>query len=66
MYLGDKFPTDFSLYEEEDRRAVHAVLGSLANAVDARQKLLVENNGLALIVAMCIEVLQHPDDYDVM
>lgn len=64
IYLGDRFPTDFSLYKDEDRRAVHAVFQSLSDPNHNRKKFFVERDGLALIVACCIEVLQHPDDYE--
>jgi hypothetical protein len=55
---------DLSLYEGPERQGMLEIFGSLSNAVDAKRKMGVERNGLALLVAYCIEVMQHPDAYE--
>ena len=49
---------DLSLYLPDDEAAVVELFESLANAVDARRKFMVEHNGLALLVAYCLEGIQ--------
>lgn len=49
---------DLSLMGLQDRTAVIETFRGIANAVDARRKFGVERNGLALLVAYCIQALQ--------
>ena len=49
---------DLSLYGPDDEAAVAELFESLTNAVDARRKFMVEHNGLALLVAYCLEGIQ--------
>jgi hypothetical protein len=49
---------DLSLYEAADQADVLERFRSLSNAVDARRKFGIENNGLALLAAYCFQVLQ--------
>jgi hypothetical protein len=54
---------DFSLYEVDERQKICAAFEQLANGVDEGRKLAVAHNGIALCVAYCLEILQHPDGY---
>jgi hypothetical protein len=49
---------DLSLYKDEDRQTMLSLFQDLANAVDARRKFGVENNGIALLAAYCFEAIQ--------
>jgi hypothetical protein len=49
---------DLSLYRPDDEAVVLELFGSLSNAVNSRRKFGVEQNGLALVVAYCLEGLQ--------
>jgi hypothetical protein len=49
---------DLSLYRPEDEAVVLELFESLSNAVNSRRKFGVEQNGLALLLAYCLEGLQ--------
>ncbi|MDD2625776.1 MAG: hypothetical protein PHR55_03360 [Bacilli bacterium] len=59
-WLKDEFEDklDLSLYEYEDKKIIVELFQELYNVVNARKKFLVENNGLSLLLAYCIEGIQ--------
>ena len=52
---------DLSLYEAEDKRVLLELFNDLALAVNEKRKFDVENNGLSLLLAYCIEGIQRLD-----
>ncbi len=60
VFLKEKFgdEVDLSLYGEEERKDLIEFFKSLLNAVDPRRKFGVENNGITLLLAYCIEGIQ--------
>jgi hypothetical protein len=54
--FGDEL--DLSLYRPDDEAEVLGLFESLSNAMNSRRKFGVEQNGLALLVAYCLEGLQ--------
>jgi hypothetical protein len=48
---------DLSLYESADKEALLELFNNLMD-VDARRKFVVENNGISLLLAYCIEGIQ--------
>lgn len=54
---------DLSLYDKDERRTILSGFKELSNVVDASRKLGVSHNGIALCLAYCIEILQHPDSF---
>lgn len=63
-YRGEPHYLDLSLYDPYERRAIVKSFQELSAAVDAERKLAVSRNGIALCLAYCIEILQHPDDFE--
>jgi len=53
---------DLSIFDQEKERELIDEWQSLLNAVDARRKFGVENNGLCLLVAYLLEGIQHRQD----
>jgi hypothetical protein len=64
QFANDQHYLDLSWIEDADRFNILAVFASLSNAVNSRRKFGVENNGLALLVAYCIEVMQNSEGYE--
>jgi hypothetical protein len=61
---GEPHYFDISLLDaDEERRAVLRVFSALADNVDEKRKFGLTRNGLALLLAYCIEVMQSPDAY---
>jgi hypothetical protein len=58
-WLEDEFGgrIDFVFYEDADKAELSDRFASLANAASATD-LGIENNGLALVAAYCLEVIQ--------
>jgi hypothetical protein len=54
--------TDMSLYGPDDRNEAARVLADIDGGVDARRKFGVENGGLQLIVALCLQAIQGGED----
>jgi len=59
-FLKEKFgdEIDLSLYGEEDKKYLIEFFKNLLNAVDPHRKFGVENNGITLLLAYCIEGIQ--------
>jgi len=55
---------DLSSYENQERQEINAAFRALLENVNADRKLGVSRNGIALCLAYCIEILQHPDAYE--
>jgi hypothetical protein len=51
---------DVSLYESDELRAILNMFGSMSGS---ERKLGIGQNGLALCLAYCIEVMQSPEAY---
>lgn len=49
---------DMSLYDDVDRRETAHVLAEIDGGANARRKFGVENGGLQLIVALCLQAIQ--------
>ncbi|NLP59399.1 hypothetical protein [Lutibacter sp. B1] len=65
-WLKEKFPEklDISLYTEEELNAIESFFESISVAVDEDRKMGITKNGLCLLVAYCLEALQHnPEKY---
>ncbi len=52
---------DLSLYRDEDKKVMTEFFQSLINAVDEKRKMGIEYNGLALLIAYCLEGIQRLD-----
>jgi hypothetical protein len=63
QYGGEPHYLDLSLYDAGERRTILKVFEEMSNTIDAKRKLGVVHNGIALCLAYCIEVMQHPDTY---
>jgi hypothetical protein len=63
-YGGEPHYFDVSLYDAEERELILKVFESMSDAIDAKGKLGVAHNGIALCLAYCIEVMQHADVYE--
>lgn len=63
-YAGEPHYFDLSLYGDAERDLILKVFDALSSGVDAKRKMGVQRNGLALCVGYCIEVMQHPDAYE--
>jgi len=60
LWIHDKEPEiDQSLYLDDDRSAMLGFFQRLGSAADAKRKYNVEENGLCLLLAYCLEGLQH-------
>jgi len=60
LWIHDKEPEiDQSLYLDDDRSAMLVFFQRLGSAADAKRKYNVEENGLCLLLAYCLEGLQH-------
>jgi hypothetical protein len=59
-WFAESFPgeVDMSLYGDEDKRATAHVLAEISGGVNAHRKFGVENGGLQLIVALCLQAIQ--------
>jgi hypothetical protein len=65
QFAQEPYYLDLSLYEQEERETIIRAFQSISNAVDARKKFGVERNGIALLVAFCLQILQAgPEDYE--
>jgi hypothetical protein len=60
QYGGEPYYFDVSLYDGDERQKICASFEQLADNVDEGRKLAVRHNGIALGVAYCLEILQHP------
>lgn len=62
-WLKNKFGNDidFSLYTDDDKKVLIELFQSLVDAVDEKRKMGVKNNGLALLIAYCLEGIQRLD-----
>ncbi len=49
---------DFSIFKDEDWKAIDRDFGDMENAIDASRKFEVENRGLALLMAWTLEGVQ--------
>jgi hypothetical protein len=56
----EELRADVSLYDAGERRAVLSVFEDLSDNADFAET----RNGIALCLAFCIEVMQHPKAYD--
>jgi hypothetical protein len=54
---------DLSLYDAQERGTILEAFRELLGVVSADRKLGVTRNGIALCLAYCIEILQHPDGF---
>ena len=66
-FLRERFAADGDLnMPSDDPHVVDAVVAAfqgLADAVDENRKMGIQNRGLCLLVAYCLEVAQHPTSY---
>ena len=64
-FAGEPHHFDPSLYSPEEREIVVRSLANVALAVNARKKFGVEKNGIALLLACAIQVIQGgPEEYE--
>ncbi|MGE0065891.1 MAG: hypothetical protein AB7T48_00935 [Solirubrobacterales bacterium] len=59
-WFAESFPgeVDMSLYDDNDKREATHVLAEISGGVNARRKFGVENGGLQLIIALCLQAIQ--------
>jgi hypothetical protein len=59
-WLKDKFANDIdiSLFQPAALEEISDLFSNIRNVVDAKSKFGVEKNGLALLVAYCLEAIQ--------
>jgi hypothetical protein len=62
QYRRHPYYLDLSPYDAGERRTILKVFEALVD-IDVDRNTGVVYNGLALCVACCIEVMQHPDTY---
>jgi hypothetical protein len=61
---GEPHYFDVSLYDAAERGLILKAFEAMSDGIDATRKLAVSHNGIALCLAYCIEVMQHPHDYE--
>src|ERR1700710_1052789 len=61
QYAGEPHYLDLSLYAGGERQKICSSFEQLADGVDESRKLGVRHNGIAMCVAYCLEILQHPE-----
>ena len=59
-WFAESFPgeVDMSLYDDNDKREATHVLAEISGGANARRKFGVENGGLQLIIALCLQAIQ--------
>jgi hypothetical protein len=59
-WFAESFPgeVDMSLYGDDDKRETAHVLAKISGGVNSRRKFGVENGGLQLIIALCLQAIQ--------
>lgn len=62
-WLKEKYADslDISLFSETELNQIEAFFDSLSVSVNERKKMGVENNGLCLLVAYCLEAAQRKE-----
>jgi hypothetical protein len=61
-YGGEPYGFDIGLYDDAERETITSAFAQISDAVNARKKFGVDRNGIALLVALCFQVIQGGSD----